>query len=327
MASNKEKILDYIRQRKQVTVSDLLDVVDIERAMIHRHLLALVKEGLIMKIGSAPKVVYVPVDMEHAKSVRDMPALDATTKSIVHEQFFLVTPQGERLEGIPAFVRWCGDRRFDVTKKATEYVSLSKKYSAMRKGGLLDGSTKFRKTFGDDDVVDAVYYVDFYTWEMFGKTKLGQLLLYAKQSQDKKMIRELAERVRPYVERVISKHHIEAIGYIPPTVKRTVQLMDGLRKTVRSPLPEVGLEKIVGTVRVPQKKLSSLHDRIQNARAGIFVSDRRAFGTVLLIDDAVGSGATFNETARKLKEQGVAKKVICLSVVGSLKGFDVISEV
>lgn len=327
MASNKEKILDCIRKRKQVTVSDLLETVDIERAMIHRHLLALVEEGLIMKIGSAPKVVYAPVDVEYAKLVRDTPALDATAKSIIRNEFLLVTPQGERLEGVPAFVRWCGDRRFDVTKKAAEYVSLSKKYSAMRKGGLLDGSTKFRKTFGDDDVVDAVYYVDFYAWEIFGKTKLGQLLLFAKQSQDKKMIRELAERVRPYVERTILKYDVHAIGYIPPTVKRTVQLMDGLRKTVRSPLPEIRLEKIVGTVRVPQKTLSSLEDRIQNARACIFVSDRRAFDTVLLIDDAVGSGATFNETARKLKEQGVAKQVICLSIVGSLKGFDVISEV
>jgi len=327
MASNKEKILDYIRQRKQVTVSDLLDVVDIERAMIHRHLLALAEEGLIMKIGSAPKVVYVPADTVRDVSAHDIPVLDVATKAIMDEKFLLVTPQGERLEGMFAFERWCADRRFDVTKKAAEYVSLSKKYADMRTGGLLDGSTKFRKTFGDDDVVDAVYYVDFYAWEIFGKTKLGKLLLYAKQSQDRKMIRELAERVLPYVERMIPKHHIEAIGYVPPTVKRTVQLMDGLRKTVRSPLPEIGLEKIVGAVRVPQKTLSSLEDRIRNARTGIFVSDRRSFGTVLLIDDAVGSGATFNETARKLKEQGVAKKVICLSIVGSLKGFDVISEV
>jgi predicted amidophosphoribosyltransferase len=48
---------------------------------------------------------------------------------------------------------------------------------------------------------------------------------------------------------------------------------------------------------------------------------------VLLIDDAIGSGATINETARKLKERGLAKRIIGLAVTGSFKGFDVIQEV
>ena len=48
---------------------------------------------------------------------------------------------------------------------------------------------------------------------------------------------------------------------------------------------------------------------------------------MLLIDDAVGSGATLNQTACKIKERNVSKKVIGLSIIGSAKGFDVISEV
>jgi hypothetical protein len=41
----------------------------------------------------------------------------------------------------------------------------------------------------------------------------------------------------------------------------------------------------------------------------------------------VGSGATLNETATQIKQKGIAKKVIGLSITGSFKGFDVISEV
>ncbi len=46
-----------------------------------------------------------------------------------------------------------------------------------------------------------------------------------------------------------------------------------------------------------------------------------------LIDDAVGSGATLQETARKIKDRGIAKKVYGVALVGSIKGFEVISEV
>ena len=48
--------------------------------------------------------------------------------------------------------------------------------------------------------------------------------------------------------------------------------------------------------------------------------------SVLIIDDACGSGATINEVAKKLKNLN-AKKVYGYSIVGSYKGFDIISEV
>lgn len=47
---------------------------------------------------------------------------------------------------------------------------------------------------------------------------------------------------------------------------------------------------------------------------------------ILLIDDAVGSGATLNEISEKLKYKG-AKKIIGYAIVGSYKGFEVIKEV
>lgn len=37
--------------------------------------------------------------------------------------------------------------------------------------------------------------------------------------------------------------------------------------------------------------------------------------------------ATANETALQIRQKGIAKKVIGLSITGSFKGFDVISEV
>jgi predicted amidophosphoribosyltransferase len=57
------------------------------------------------------------------------------------------------------------------------------------------------------------------------------------------------------------------------------------------------------------------------------VSDSIKYNKVLLIDDAVGSGATLNETAKKIKDLKIAREVIGLAITGSFKDFAVISEV
>ena len=48
---------------------------------------------------------------------------------------------------------------------------------------------------------------------------------------------------------------------------------------------------------------------------------------MVLIDDALGSGATLNEVAKKIKNQKVAKEIIGVAITGSFSGFEVISEV
>ena len=103
--------------------------------------------------------------------------------------------------------------------------------------------------------------------------------------------------------------------------------MNALQKGFALPLIHLNLVKVSGAIPVPQKALNKIEDRIDNARASIIVKDSGQFKNVLLIDDAVGSGATINETAVKLKQKGTAKKVFGIAITGSFKGFDVIQEV
>jgi hypothetical protein len=189
MPTQKENIVNYIQKNGQATVLDLLDFLDIERPMIHRHLKELIGDGVLRKVGSAPKVLYLLAEAK-AVSVSNEAAFDDTTRKIIEENFLLITPQGEKREGVSGFAQWCADRGADTAKKASEYVSVYKKYATLKKNGLLNGTEKIRGTFDNDQCIDRVYYIDFYAWEIFGKTKLGQLLLYAKQSQDQKMIKE-----------------------------------------------------------------------------------------------------------------------------------------
>jgi hypothetical protein len=47
-----------------------------------------------------------------------------------------------------------------------------------------------------------------------------------------------------------------------------------------------------------------------------------------MIDDFVGSGASLNELAAKIKNKKVAtNKIIALGLTGSLKGFEVVNQV
>src|SRR3989338_5187369 len=134
----------------------------------------------------------------------------------------------------------------------------------------------------------------------------------------------MAEQIR---SRFIKEQKFSAIGFVPPSVKRQVQLMKEIERSANFGLPVLRIEKIATQIRVPQKSLSKLEDRIENARVTFAATDKNSYDSVVLIDDAVGSGATMNEIASKLKERGIAKAVTGLALVGSYKGFDVISEV
>jgi len=65
---------------------------------------------------------------------------------------------------------------------------------------------------------------------------------------------------------------------------------------------------------------SKLADRVENAKKTLYVTENVPWQRVLLIDDAVGSGATLNEVAHKLKSQFATTFVAGFAIVGSYKG-------
>jgi predicted amidophosphoribosyltransferase/DNA-binding transcriptional ArsR family regulator len=324
-----DKIAEYIKENTFVTVSDISDEFGINRQMVHRHLKKLLELGLIIKNGKAPKVFYsasVDNTLVSKSVVRDaFSGLDEKTKRIIDDNFLLIEPTGQRKEALEGFLLWCGKRNFSFKNKAKEYIKVFEKYNDLKKDGFLDGTAKL--SVFKDKCLDKLFYMDFYAWEVFGKTKLGQLLLYAKQSQDRKIIVELVDSIKPKIEDFITKKKIDAVGFIPPTIKREHQFMKILEERMNLSISVLNIIKIKTEIVVPQKTLSKLSDRIENAEKTIMLADKRIFKNILLLDDAVGSGATLNQTACKFKKRNLANKVIGLAITGSLKGFDVISEV
>lgn len=326
MNNNAIKIIEYIKDKDRVTANELVDYLGISRqALFKHHLTRMIEENILVKVGRPPKVYYsIAVS---GKPKRENFNVDGVAKNKIDNDFLIITPSGERKEGFDGFLFWCARNNLPVEKTALEYLKTVSKYDAYKKNGLIDGLGKLKNTF-DNINLDYLYYLDFYSIERFGKTRLGQLLLYAKQSQNKILMRELITQIKPSIDRIIKDFKIDGLGFIPPTVKRETQLMRVLEKGLHENVRKVKITKIKTVVAVPQKTLNKLADRIENARNTIVVEDNSLFRNILLIDDAVGSGATLNETAKKIRDKKICRgKIIGVALTGSFKGFDVISEV
>ena len=92
-------------------------------------------------------------------------------------------------------------------------------------------------------------------------------------------------------------------------------------------LPKIKIQKISGIIPIPQKSLSKIEERIRNAENTFAITETVRYEKVLLIDDAVGSGSTLNQIAGKIKQKGTARSVTGLAIVGSFKGFDIVTDI
>jgi len=317
-------ILAYITEHKEATAKELADFLGISPQALFRQLKKLQNKEKIIKIGTSPKVYY---SLLGKKEGFDSVGLPLEITVIINKNYLTITPQGQILSGVVGFNYWCVKQNLDVEKTAIEYIETLNKYDKFKRDGLVEATEKMKSTFAEI-FLDKTYYLDFYSIERFGKTKLGTLLLYAKQTQNMDLINDIYFLIRERINNLIISEEINAVGFIPPTISRKIQLQKELAGKLNISLPILNINKATSGIPVPQKSLSKLEDRIENARSTIFVDETRQFDNILLLDDAVGSGATLNETARKIKEKGICKgKIIGLALVGSFKGFDVINEI
>lgn len=321
-----DRIVEFIRENGRARVSDLVEYLGLGNVAIHRQLKRLMENGVLIKVGTPPKVFYLPAErLEKPERKRT-----GSAEKLVEKTYLYVTPAGEMLLGTAGFAVWAKKAKREAGAAAAEYVRARKQADKfIGKSGWIDATEKIQKTFQDDTFANKVLYKDFYALPVFGKTRLGQLVLHGKQAQSKEIVKQIAGECQGLIKKIIRRFGIEAVGFLPHSIPRRIQFLKELRKQLKLNLPEVELVKAyAGKIPVAQKSLASLEERVENARSTIMIGDiKRRFASILLIDDAVGSGATLNETARKLKIAGIAKKVTGFAIVGSMKGFEVIREI
>lgn len=323
----KQKIVELFASQGELSVKEITDKLMISKQMTHLVLNDLLEKRVIVKLGRTPKTVYRSVVYEKKKD--ETTIHDERQTDFLKKHFVLITETGELKEGISGFEIWCSQRRLPLEKTIAEYISTRTRYlSYFNLRGFVDGMEKLRNTKGFSAIhLDNLDYLDFYAIERFGKTKLGTLLHYAKQGQSKFLMKRLVDEIGSKVKELCSEQKIDAALFVPPTIRREVQLMKFLQTHINLSLPMIQVKKISGIIPVPQKSLAKLEERIVNAQNTFAAAESRTFNHVLLIDDAVGSGATVNEIAGKIKQKGIAQKVSALAITGSFKGFDVVTDV
>ena len=324
----KDKIIGLLLDSGDLSVKEMVDIMDVSKQAIHIALVQLLEADEIVKYGRTPKTIYRLKEKEKTGPLL-ITNIDDENLGFLNQHFLLITETGAMLTGIDAFAKWCMQRQLPLEKTIDEYLKTKEKYFGYyNKINIIDGKEKIANTKGYDKIyLDEIFYLDFYAIERFGKTRLGTLLHYAKQGQNKFLMKILVEEAKTKIKDLLAINNFDAVAYVPPTIRREVQLMKYLETHLKINLPKVSIQKISGIIPVPQKSLNKLSERITNAENTFAVNETIKYKHLLLIDDAVGSGSTLNQIAGKLKQKGIAKKITALAIVGSFKGFDVITDI
>lgn len=331
MSPTKINILKFLNDNPQTSVVKLVDHFSISKQAMHKHLRELIELKQIEKKGLPPRVYYSAILQHQLNNTFDNFNLDSDFEL---NNFIIITPSGEKYTGIKAFKSWCKERGFSIDKYYQIYQEIHQKYQQYYDlNGLINATEKVKNTFGTDCFIDQCYYNSFSAIEIFERTGIYSQMLYAKQSGNKKNMLELFPEFAQKVYFLIKTNNIQAIGFIPPTVPRKIQLMKEIEKYLNLSLPKVTIQKITNQYIVPQKTLSKPSERKQNANSTFAVEYVPEVKNILLIDDFVGSGSSFNFVAKKIKSKQNCN-ITCLAISGTPNGiinnqnnkFEVINE-
>jgi hypothetical protein len=321
----KERLLNLLRSKGQLSMHEIANLLSFSRQYLHRIMQDLEDQKLVKKVGLPPKVYY---SLDDNRTSETATLISRDNEVFLNLHFMLINPLGERLSGIEAMRYWCEKQTLPFSKTCLEFIETRSKYlQFFNSRGLIDGLPKLANTKGLDIIaLDQLYYLDFYAIERFGKTRLGMLMHYAKQGQNKSMMKEICTDIQQRISNLIAELQVDAVAFVPPTIPRKIQIMTEMRKHIITGLPNFKIEKIKTPITIPQKALSKLYERVSNAKNTFAIPVQKPVHRLLLIDDAVGSGATMNEIAMQTKKKELAQFVFGVAITGSYKGFDVISE-
>lgn len=331
-------IISYIEQQNLATVQDIIREFDLSPQIIHRHLKKLIEQGHLKKIGSAPKVVYEYVDVNsiNSKSVHN--------DNIIENEFVQIMATGKVEFGMIAFENWCKSRNFEIDKYIAIYHKIRDLYNVYKNNlEFIDATKKACDTFGDEMSLKYFFYLEFSAYEIFGKSKMYNYLLYSKLNQDTKMMRDLfvQYKLKNKITDIIKEYNIDSICFVPPTVPRKRQFMTELKNYLNIDLNEIQVTKLKTEVVVPQKTLTTTKDRIINSKT-TFMVNKVASTTknILIVDDFAGTGATINYIAQKMLQKSKqfnehkTLNIIGLAICGTPNGvidnskkFEIVKEV
>ena len=144
--------------------------------------------------------------------------------------FYNYSADGNLLEGYQGFAQWCHQRDLDLKKQYEFYYAMRKNKEKLKdRLGLIPANTYLDARLGKI-AIDNLYYIEAYQIGHFGRSPLGSMTFYAKQSQNRALIIQIINIIKLPIQSFILKNHIDAVCFIPPSIKRKVQFMSEIQK-------------------------------------------------------------------------------------------------
>lgn len=330
MTHNKtiNKLITFLESQPGSRPKSIANFTGLSRQYIQRILAG--NKDLFTVTGSGPNRFYSlkNENIEIGKDHSNFPVKTAQNAKdkLINEHYYSLTPLGEELEGVEGLAKWCEIRGYNFDTKAQEYVSIINQYYPPNLKQPIDFTDKLKNTF-ENVAIKKVWAVDYYNFEIFGKTKLGTQVMIAKQTGDKKSTKELIDKINPQIDKIVESYSIEAIAFVSPTIQRQSQLMSKLDNNVAAQIPRIRVHKVGARILIAQKTLKSLEDRVLNAAQTFVVESPKQYKNVLIVDDALGSGATLNEIAKLIIKKKIAENCYGIVLVSSPSGYEIINEV
>ena len=331
--TTKQKILDLLEKTPEMTPGQLIIQLKLSPTIIYANLKLLLHQQKITKYGTTPNVIYALVAPEDQNSTVIDPAQEAiispAEKEYLNQNYMYIAENGVEIKGYPAFIYWASskNKNKDLKTLVREWITVRKETAKyINNDGYLDMTDTTNRQFNHDGLLYKVFVSDFYTLPNgMGKTLLGTQVYYAKMSEVLRLTMQIANQVKPTMEKIIALHKVTVVGYIPHSKKRKIQFIPKFKEFIDlSFRKEIVLTKTYPTeIRVEQKTLRSTKERENNARQTISLTKIPALANndvVLLIDDLVGSGATVHEMAKKIKRINPQVVVIAYGIVGNADG-------
>ena len=335
MSVNIAQVFELIKIQSEngITTSQIASKLQISSQSASYHLKNLLEQNKVIKEGRHPNIFY-HINSEYKDIARETPTL---TGEALTDDFGFLDPVGNYLEGEIAFNSW---QKFQY-KGNLPKEDLINKFALERsqiprdKNGLIHANKTIDTNFENQRAITNLYLLDIYSLPIFGRSKLALLGFQAKQSKNKLLANKLFDNIIPKIRELINQNDYDYIAFIPPSIKREFQLIYALEREINPGKPKIKIIKYFSSGNsVQQKSLKTLLERKTNAQKTFRIASRDDFKTnkkaltCLLIDDFVGSGASLNIVATKIKSVYPDIKIIdAVAIAGNIaKDFPVIKE-
>jgi len=146
------------------------------------------------------------------------------------------------------------------------------------------------------------------------RSEVGELLFRLKNRSDTSVIHEIVDVVREFLK--TWRLQVDMIVPVPPSNTRAVQPVMLLAQALSAQIGIPLVEAVKKTRDMPQlKNIFDLDERQKVLKGAYAVVQKTVKGRrILLFDDLFRSGATMNEIATVLRQEGLAMEVYALTI-------------